>query len=267
MALNVNSRRRLLAVPGFFKSILQDFMHLREASYSIAVFLLVLAQDLDSRLKIIDTPEFFHVLSVLLRDDSVATRKIAITQLNLIAVEKTGRTKLITYGGSALFDSIIDCVQTCGNDETFSVFIRRFIRIDTAKILYNEESIMNKVLGHSSSTQSNVIAAKVIHRLSSFLFVNGKGMERLLNAILSASASNCSRVRYWGVKALANQAKTEALQLFSEVCELALGVVVDLASNPLNHRALTKNAIILASLTTAASNGSKTAILAMIRLT
>jgi hypothetical protein len=115
-------------------------------------------------------------------------------------------------------------------------------------------------------------------------------MDSLLDAILITTTNTCPRVRYWGVRALANQAKKEACSFFllhtptvanavaktlanlvndkdPDVREVAVTMIVGLSSNPLNHRALSRNAALMASVVTETyNNDSEAAVLILLRL-
>jgi hypothetical protein len=287
--LNMNSRRHLLTLPSFVADIITSFECFRKASYPVAAFFLVAAQDRDNRLMIVETDGFIYVISSLLKDESTTVRKVAIALVKVIAVDVAGRTALLTVGCSKLFNSLFECAKKVVLEEDCLESIRCLISSDTAKTLCEEERLLERILP-DNTTQHDIIAAKIIYRMSSFLYVNGKGMSRLVDVILQLSASSCPKVRYWGVKALAKQTKIEACSFFLihtptvanivaktlanlvveediDVHEIAMSMIVDLSSNPLNHRPLTKNTALLTSLAAeVGQKSSKAAVLTFLNL-
>ena len=219
MVLNMNSRRHILTLPNFVAGIIASFECFRKASYHVAAFLLVAAQDRDSRLLIVETEGFIpDVLSSLLKDESTTVRKVAIALVKVIAVDSAGRTALLTVESSKLFNSLFECAKKGVVEDDCLESIQYLINSDTAKSLCEEDRLLEQILPEnafdSKSTQHDVIVAKIIYRMSSFCYVNGKGMSRLVDIILQLSNASCPKVRYLGVKALAKQTKIEACSFF-----------------------------------------------------
>lgn len=273
LTLNDESRRWLMTSPGFFEMIVANFGSLRVVSFHVATFLLVLAQDATNKSKMVDTPGFIEVLTKLLSEEGAQTRKVAIGILKLVTTEKNGRTKVVSVGGTAFFDSLFECTKKNDIQEACFESIRQLILCpDTAKTIYSHENFINSMLKEKifhtpSCPQTAILAAKVINRLSSFLSVNGKGMDRFLDVILQISSSKHDRIRNWGAKALLKQSQVEACSFFlmrtqpvvrtisnlsvdenPHVHSTAMTIVSNLASFSLNQRLVARNRALLASL-------------------
>jgi hypothetical protein len=274
LTLHEESRRQLMHSPGLFDDIVANFSSLRVISSHVATFLLVVAQDAAIKRKMVDSPDFIHVLSKLLLEEGAQTRKVAIALLKLVAADIGGRTKLIAIGGNSFFDSLFECTKKNETQEACFESIRYLICPDTAQSIYSNEKLINSMLKEKiflspSCSQTGVLAAKVINRLSSFLAVNGMGMERFLDTILQISSSKHNRIRYWGAKALLKQSQSEACRFFlmrtspvvrtitklatdenPHVHATAMNILSNLASFSLNQKLLARNQAILSSLTT-----------------
>jgi hypothetical protein len=272
LTLNEEGRRHLMASPGLFDMILANFSSLRVISFHVATFLLVVGQDATNKSKMVDTPDFIHVLSGLLLEEGVQTRKVAIALVKLVAMEKSGRSKLVSIGGNRFLDSLFEHTKKNEVQEACLESIRHLICPETAKTIYSNEKLINSILRENmffspSCSQAGILAAKVINRLSSFLSVNAKGMERFLDAILQISSSKHHRIRYWGARALLKQSKVEACSFFLMrtqpvvrtitslstdenplVHATAMNILSNLASFSLNQRLVARNRDLLSSL-------------------
>jgi hypothetical protein len=298
LTIHEESRRRLVHAPGFFDVIIANFSSLRVISFHVATFLLVVAQDGANKTKMVESTDFIHVLSKLLLEEGVQTRKVAIALLKLVSTDNAGRAKLVSIGGTAFFDSLFQCIKKNEIQEACYESIRQLICPDTAKSFYNNEKLINSMLKEKvflspSCPQTGILAAKVINRLSSFLAVNAKGMERFLDAILQISSSKHCRIRYWGAKALLKQSQSEACSFFlmrtkpvvqtitkisrdesPHVHLTAMNILSNLASFSLNQRLMARNEAILSSLAatvegsgaTSGEAGKREAVLAFLHL-
>jgi hypothetical protein len=269
LVLNASSRRTFYSDPSLIEVTLANYSHLRKAKCHFAAFLLVAAQDLDSRKKILSFPTFVRVLSSMLRENELEARKFAIAIMKLAATERAGRTRLIMLGGSSLLSAVFENARIDETNESSMELIRQLICSDTAKLFHDNDKLLLPMLqAERWNEESSLLVAKIIYRLSGILYAHAKGMSRFLEAILQiCSSDNHPNVRILGARSLMRQSKVEACNFFllrtpaaaiviarlasdedSEVNSIGTKVIGNLASNPLNHRALTKNSFLIGPL-------------------
>jgi hypothetical protein len=288
LVLNARSRRIFFSDPSLIELCLANYCHLRKAKCHFAAFLLVAAQDLDSRKKILSFPTFIQVLSSMLRENEMETKKFAIAMTKLVATERAGKTRLITLGGSSLFDAIFENTRCSETNESSMELLRQLICSDTATLFHDNDKLLLPILEVKRWNEaSSILAAKIIYRLSGVLYAHAKGMSRFLEAILDICLSdNHPKVRLLGAKSLMRQSKVEACNFFllrtpaaaktiarlasdddSEVNSIGTKIIGNLASNPLNHRALTRDSFLIGPLATSVEQQNSTeALQALITL-
>ncbi|KAG7363370.1 hypothetical protein IV203_026730 [Nitzschia inconspicua] len=288
LVLSASSRQEFFADPSLFELILTNYHHLRKANYHLAAFLLVASQDAESRKRMINCPVFFKALSTLLRENEPETRKVAIAMAKLVATDKVGRIKMITLGGPTLFDAIFENARSKELSDRCLELLHQLICSDTARLFHEDDKLLLPLLeAKHLDEESDIIVAEIIYQISAILSAHAKGMSRFLDSILQiCSPGKKTEVRTMGAKSLLRQSQTEACNFFLLRTPAAVVVIASLASdddlevrgygtkiignfasNPLNHRILTRNTSLIEPLTTAVEqHASKVALQALLKL-
>lgn len=279
---NTDNRRQLVDSSSLLLDrILADPQRIHNTTYMdhLAPFLLVLAQDPYSRFRLAEKRDFVDLTATLLREELLETRKAALALVGMVGADSSGRRMLMSSSCDGLFAALFHLTKnTESRDESMEI-IRKLICPDTARLIYENKKLLDTVL-YNPTTRSQpcsddaiLVMARLVNRLSNFLLVNGKGMDRLLDAILELSTSTSKHIRYIAAKALKKQAQNEGCSFFlmrtstvvrtivalstdtsPEVRSGAISVVGNLASLPLNQRVLSRNSALLAALSAAASD-------------
>jgi hypothetical protein len=232
-------------------------------------FILLLAQDSHGRVRLAENKRFRTLIVALLSCGVVGNIKRALSLIGRVSADRSAR-KLMSMDKFEIFDAMIKCEKTCSIAElrdTYILTVRKLISPDTA----NSE-LVDSILNNENA--SNLLIARCVYRLSAVgLLVSGKGMDRLLDAILKATGSASRQERYIGARALLQQSQNEGCSFFlmrtSSVINVVTSLIKDdrvqtiravgvriaknIASCSLNHRIFCRQGELLAALCVAAT--------------
>jgi hypothetical protein len=267
------SRRQFFADTSLVETIISKHGPVGKAQHHMAAFLLVAARDLNSQMKMLDYPCFPGLLVSLLRACDVETKKIAVALIKSLASDRIVRVKLIKVGGSDLLEAMCESPR----DTNVNELVRCLICTETATMLYENEELMREIVKETDLKYQSENFAKIIYRLACMIPLKGKGMNLILDAVLRISSLEEKHVRIWGARSLYKQSLVEACSFFytrtppaintitklandrhPEVQFIGIKIIGNLASHPLNTRALTKNASLMIALTEAVAHRTST---------
>ncbi|KAL3912579.1 MAG: hypothetical protein SGILL_006825, partial [Bacillariaceae sp.] len=283
LVTDFESRRQFFADTSLFEVLISNHARrLQKGQYQLAVFVLVAARDLNSRMKMLTTPGFIPLLTVLLRDGGIETKKIAVALTRILASERTLRSQLIKLGGSEFLESLFECARDANANE----LVRCLISTETATLFHQDEELIKALTRDNGLKYETEAFAKAMYRLASTIRLRGKGLNLIFDAILRLSSSNDKQIKIWGARSLYKQSLVEACSFFftrtpsatkriamlandncPEIQYIGVKTIGNLASHPLNQRALTKNGALMLSLTKAVTQeASKEAVKALLKL-
>jgi hypothetical protein len=279
-----NNKLFLMEHPGIFDSTVTKFASTFRpgcaVNLQVSKFMKILALGTENRAAMVQRLDFFRLLFLLSHDECVELRKEVLETLTLTSLDRVGRTKTLEYLDHRFIDFSIEALDNTALLSDSLQFIDVLARHVPGKILLSQRpallSELTKQATLGEENEHSLMAAQAVVRFAKSLSVNhGKG--DLLDAILSLCKAKDHRIRYEGTHALLEQCQSrpgcsffivhvsEATTILarlvvdenSEVRTLAAEVVANLASSPLNVRALAGHKPLLNALAATATSVCK----------
>lgn len=287
--------------PEFFDSIAanfsSDFRPGRPLNVYVSRFIKLLSQSTSSRSRLIQKRGVFQLLLLLFCDNNVESKTEVVETLALIALDRSGRTKILVSFDHTFFEL---SQQALGIPELAPLtlaFLNVLLLHFPANLFMTRWTRLLPQLTKQAALEKvwSLLAAQAISCISRTALVGSRrGEEDLLDALIQLCGSTNARVRYEGASALLHQVQSQPTSAFfivhvseakdalasmaldedSAVRAVAVETLSTLASSPLNVNALAKNQMIVDALARNAmkqSQGSKEkiqqhAIVAILRL-
>lgn len=263
----------LMEHPKFFDAVVDKFSSTfrpgRHVNHQVAKFTKFLALATVNRAKMVEKVNFFCLLFLLSHDDSVECRGQVLETLKLVALDRGGRHKVMKYLEHKFVDVSVEALQDRELQNAALQLILILATSDAEKVLLSRHPELLTELTSIvyAQTPCSLLAAQVAARLTANLSVHN-GKANALNTVLRLCSSENPLIRREGACVLWEQArKSQACSFFIvhvpealatitamaadidlEVRAAAIEIVVTLASNPLNVRALASSRELLSIL-------------------
>jgi hypothetical protein len=275
-----NNKLFLMRHPGMFDSIVTKFASTFRpgcaVNLNVSKLVKILALATTNRQIMVQKPDFLRLLFLLSHDECTEIRKEILQTLTLASLDREGRTKTLEYLDHRFIDFSIEALDNTALLSDSLQFIDMLAQHVPGKILLSKRPTLLSELTKQATLEEkddSLFAAQTVVRFAKSLSVNhGKG--DLLDSILSLCKAKDSRIRYEGVQTLLEQCQSrpgcsffvvhvsEATTILArlvvdkdpEVRTLAAQVVANLASSPLNVRALAGHRPLLNALAATATS-------------
>lgn len=276
-----NNKIFLMEHPGIFNSVVTKFANSFQPgcvmNHNVSKCMKILALSSTNRNMMFRQVDLFRLLFLLSHDERVEIRKEVLETLTLASLDQVGRTKTLEYLDHRFVDFSIEALDHEALLRCSLQFIELLAKhVPGKKLLSKRPTLLlelTKVVTIEEKELS-LLAAQTVAQFAKSLSVNhGKG--DLLDAILSLCKSKDHRIRYQGTQTLLDQCQSRPGCSFfvvhasdatavlaklvvdrnSEVRALATEIVANLASSPLNVRALAAHRPMLDALAVTATRG------------